>query len=200
MATRRQHEQADTPSAILDIAERLVQERGFNGFSYGDVATELGITRPALHYHFPGKAELGEALIERYAARFTEALNAIDVQGGSALDKLRGYSDLYRSVLRNERMCLCGMLAAEYQTLPVPMRDRLVRFFDENYSWLSHLLETGRTEGSLEFAGNADEAARTILGTLEGAMLVARPYGNTGSFEAAVSWLIGEFSNRVAST
>jgi AcrR family transcriptional regulator len=51
------------------IAERLVQTRGYNGFSYADVAAELNISKASLHYHFPGKAELGEALIRRYAVR-----------------------------------------------------------------------------------------------------------------------------------
>ena len=50
-----------------------MQVRGFNGFSYADIASELGITKASLHYHFPGKAELGEALIERYADRFAGA-------------------------------------------------------------------------------------------------------------------------------
>jgi TetR/AcrR family transcriptional repressor of nem operon len=58
MATRLA-EASDTRTAILDVAERLVQARGFNGFSYADIAGELGLTRAALHYHFSGKAELG---------------------------------------------------------------------------------------------------------------------------------------------
>jgi TetR/AcrR family transcriptional repressor of nem operon len=33
-----------------------VQIRGFNGFSYADVAGELSLTTASLHYHFPGKA------------------------------------------------------------------------------------------------------------------------------------------------
>ena len=57
---------AGTAERILDVAERLVQSRGYNGFSYADVAAELGITKASLHYHFAGKAELGEALIARY--------------------------------------------------------------------------------------------------------------------------------------
>ena len=63
MARGRQRGEGDTAAEILDVAERLVQVRGFNGFSYGDVASELKITTAALHYHFAGKAELGEALI-----------------------------------------------------------------------------------------------------------------------------------------
>ncbi|MGZ4792752.1 MAG: TetR/AcrR family transcriptional regulator, partial [Ilumatobacteraceae bacterium] len=68
----------DTAEKTLDIAERLVQVRGFNGVSYADVAAELGITKAALHYHFASKAELGEALIRRYTTRFEAALHDID--------------------------------------------------------------------------------------------------------------------------
>jgi len=77
MTEERRGGGGDTRTAILDVAERLVQSRGFNGFSYADVAAELGITKAALHYHFRGKAELGESLISRYAERFGEVLSAI---------------------------------------------------------------------------------------------------------------------------
>src|ERR1700677_1871996 len=122
-------ERGDTAARTLDVAERLVQVRGFNGFSYADVATELGVTKAALHYHFPGKAELGEALISRYATRFCAALTAIEALEVSAPDKLTAYAGLYLDVLREGRMCLCGMLAAEHQTLPDAMRHALIAFF-----------------------------------------------------------------------
>src|SRR5690349_12960581 len=125
-----------TAARILDVAERLAQVRGFNGFSYADIAAELGITKAALHYHFASKADLGEALIGRYATRFSEALAAIDAAASAAPDKLQGYAGLYTDVLRERRMCLCGMLAAEYPTLPDPMRASVVSFFDQNEAWL----------------------------------------------------------------
>ena len=107
-----------TAERILDIAEHLVQVRGFNGFSYADIASELGITTASLHYHFASKAELGSAVIARYAERFGEALAEIDRDVKDAHAKLEAYAALYAQVLRDERMCLCGILAAEYQTLP----------------------------------------------------------------------------------
>ena len=93
MARARLADPADTntATAILDIAERLVQRRGFSGFSYADIAAELGITKASLHYHFPSKAELGESLITRYADRFGEALMEIEGRDGPATDKLRAY-------------------------------------------------------------------------------------------------------------
>ena len=79
-------------------------------------------------------------------------------------------------------MCLCGMLAAEYETLPDPMRRAVVRFFDTNEAWLAKVLARGRRRRTLAFAGRAREAARLIVSGLEGAMLVARPYGDLARF------------------
>jgi TetR/AcrR family transcriptional regulator, transcriptional repressor for nem operon len=112
----RQARQAQTGTAeqILDAAERTMQMVGYNGFSYADVARELGITKAALHYHFASKADLGAAVIARYAARFGDALAAVDGSERDAFEKLHAYADLYLEVLRGHRMCLCGMLAAEY--------------------------------------------------------------------------------------
>ncbi len=186
-------EHNDTRGAILDIAERLVQARGFNGFSYADIATELGITKAALHYHFAGKAELGEALISRYAARFAQALARIDADTASAFDRLAAYTKLYLAVLTEQRRCLCGMLAAEYQTLPDRMRDAVVAFFDANNGWLVRLLDEGRAQGTIRFQGQASAVAQMIVGTLEGAMLVARPYADPARFQAVSEQLLSDF-------
>ena len=175
---------------ILDISERLVQTRGFNSFSYGDVATELGVTRASLHHYFPGKAELGEALIGRYSERFTAELERLDAEQLRPLAKLAGYAALYADVLREDRMCLCGMLAAEYETLPTAMRDAILRFFEHNEAWLRTVMEDGRADRSMGFNGTAEDGAQTLLGGLEGAMLVARPYGDVTRFEAAATRLI----------
>jgi TetR/AcrR family transcriptional repressor of nem operon len=196
MATARKSRSIDasieprgTAERILDSAERLVQVRGFNAFSYADVAGELGITKASLHYHFPGKAELGEALIGRYAAAFDDALSEIDRTVRGAPAKLAAYADLYAEALRGERMCLCGMLAAEYRTLAEPIRDAVLGFFDDNERWLARVVADGRGEGTLAFKGSPRETARMILSSLEGAMLVARPYGDLKRFKNAAATL-----------
>jgi len=192
VAAAKPAEQTDTREAILTIAERLVQARGFNGFSYADVAAELGITKAALHYHFAGKAELGEALISRYGARFADALAAIEAAHESAFDRIVAYTRIYASVLDQQRMCLCGMLAAEYHTLPEGMRRAVVEFFNANQAWLRRLLEDGQNAGTIRFAGSPEDAAQMIVGTLEGAMLVARPYADTSRFQRVVDQLLRE--------
>jgi TetR/AcrR family transcriptional regulator, transcriptional repressor for nem operon len=184
----------DTVTEILDTAERLVQVRGFNAFSYADIAAALGITKASLHYHFPSKGELGRALIKRYSERFGDALNEIDAAGGDANAKLAAYAKIYADVLRDDRMCLCGMLAADYDTLPDPMRAAVVSFFDRNEAWLVAVLAQGEREGSLQLQGSEREAAQAIVSGLEGAMLIARPYEDLSRFESAATRLLRSFA------
>ncbi len=174
-----------------------MQTRGYNAFSYADVAAELDLTKAALHYHFAGKAELGEALLNRYAVRFAEAVAVIDAKPVDATSKLNSYADLYLDVLQRQRMCLCGMLAAEFETLPEPMRTIVVRFFKDNEIWLSKVLAQGRREGTLHFTGSTREAARFVIAALEGAVLVARLFGDTVRFREAVSSLIAGLGSQV---
>lgn len=187
-----------TRTRILDVAERLVQTRGYNGFSYADVAAEVGVTKASLHYHFAGKAELGAALIERYAERFFAALARIDSDGAHARGKLEAFAAIYGDVLRERRMCLCGMLAADYETLPTPVREAVVRFFDDTHAWLTGVVATGVDRGELRLPGSPHEAAQAIVGGLEGAMLVARPYGDVKRFEAAAAQLLRGLTGALA--
>ena len=181
---------ADTSERILDVAERLVQTRGFNGFSYADIAEALDVTKASLHYHFPSKADLGKRLIERYEETFLATLQTIDAAGAAPREKLKRYAQVYADVLRDNRMCLCGMLASDYATLPKAMKEEVKHFFDENEQWLAAVLEQGRKNGSLQFKGSAVALAQAIVGSLEGAMMLARSYGDASRFDTAAERLI----------
>ncbi len=90
---------------------------------------------------------------------------------------------------------MCGILAAEYQTLPKPMRGAVIRFFDDNQKWLADVLAQGQADKTLAFSGSADDTAQTILSTLEGAMLIARPYGDLKRFHSTTRQLLATLSN-----
>lgn len=179
-------------NAILDVAERLAQTLGYNGFSYAHIAAQLSVTKASLHYHFASKAILGRALIERYHAGFGEALDTINRETDEPCKKLKLYAALYEAVLRDDRMCLCGMLAAEYATLPEPMQTQLHLFFDANERWLTTVLEEGCRAKRFAFKERASERARVILGALEGAMLMARSYGDPQRFRVAADYILAD--------
>ena len=181
---------AGTPDRILDVAEQLMQTRGYNGFSYADVAGEIGITKASLHHHFSTKAALGAAILERYARAFRDALAAIDAADLGAPLRLERYTRLYADVLEQDRLCLCGMLAAEYATLPKPMQRTVRTFFTDNERWLARVIGDGRSGGTLHPRGSDEQVALALLGGLEGAMLVAWPLKNMASFATAARQLL----------
>lgn len=180
-----------TAERILDITQRLIQTRGYSRFSYADVASEVGVTKATLHYHFASKADLGQAVLDRYLAQFYEAMEGIDASESDGLGRFEAYVDLYRQVLRGERMCLCGMLAAEIELLPPAMRVVVSEFFDRNARWLDGLLARGAADGSLVPLSPEERAGRaqSVLALLHGGMLSARATNEPTRFEAVVGQL-----------
>ena len=171
-----------------------MQVRGYNGFSYADIAESMRLTKASLHYHFPSKAELGRRLMERYTENFLAALGRIDASGADTREKLSRYVSIYAGVLANKRMCLCGMLAAEYATLPRSVKAEVTRFFDANETWLAGVLEEGKRSKSVKFSGSAIDTARTLTASLEGAMMVARAYDDIERFNGAAQRLLGDIA------
>lgn len=180
MAGNRSMQTADR---ILDVAEELVQVRGYNAFSYADVAAALGIQKASLHHHYASKEDLGMALLERYRRRFLEALREIESECGSATGCLDRYVRLYADVLHRGRMCMCGMLAADIETLPRSMRRGIEGFFAENAAWLTRVLEQGKARGDLLLEESPAATATFIVSSLEGALLVARANGRPRQFD-----------------
>jgi TetR/AcrR family transcriptional repressor of nem operon len=181
---------AGTATRILDVAENLVQVRGFNAFSYADVAKAVGIQKASLHHHFATKTDLGVALVLRYRRTFLDALDSIEASSSDGFTRIQRYADLYGEVLRDGRMCMCGMLASDVATLPRPMRGSIANFFAENETWLARVLAEGKKRGEVAFDGAPASMAAFIVSSLEGAMLVARGSGDLDHFDEVVQRLL----------
>ena len=172
-----------TAERIMEAAQRMVQTRGFNAFSYADISAQVGIRKASIHYYFPSKKDLGRELVARYRAAFRDKLDLIDIETGDPRRKLKSYAQLYLDALRDDdRMCLCGMLASDIATLSEDVRREVVSFFADNEAWLTKALADGRHAQVLSFRGPAKSEAQFFLSGLQGAMLVARSYGDETRF------------------
>ena len=174
-----------TRNQILDVAQRLIQARGFSAFSYADIASEIGIRKASIHHHFPNKSDLAVALMVRYREAFSIALTAIAADHAKVTVRLDAYQRLFSNVLRDgDRFCMCGMFAADFDALSPEVRREVRAFFDDNELWLSKVLAEGKRRNEASYQGSAISRARVVLSTLEGAMLVARTYGDVTRFTA----------------
>jgi TetR/AcrR family transcriptional repressor of nem operon len=176
MTTTAPKQRSETAEQILDLAETLIQTRGYSAFSYQDIADGLGIRKASVHYHFPSKADLGIAVIDRYIARFDTALSSIaDDQSQSSMAMLDYYVQPYLQFASTpDRVCLSGALAGEMLALPPAMRQRVDLFFRTHQAWLTRILQRGVTRGEITLVAPPPEVARCVFAALQGALLVKR--------------------------
>jgi TetR/AcrR family transcriptional repressor of nem operon len=169
-------QRSETAEQILDLAETLIQTRGYSAFSYQDIADSLGIRKASIHYHFPSKADLGVAVVDRYMARSGEALTAIaDDQSQSSMTMLDFYVQPYLQFASTpDCVCLCGALAGEVMALPPKVRERIDHFFRTHQVWLAEILQRGVARGEFKLPAPASKVARYVFDALQGALLVKR--------------------------
>ncbi len=168
--------QSQTSTRILDVAQELVQTRGFNAFSYADISEVVGIRKASIHYHFATKAQLGQALVKRYREEFANILAQIREGSSGGHKQLLELVEVYASDLEKNRLCLCGVLGTDILTLPPEICDEVRLFFEAGTTWLQESIEAGCSEGTLA-CDAPQESARLLLAVLVGTQLVARTNG-----------------------
>lgn len=158
----------------MDIAQEFIQQRGYNAFSYSDIAGEIGIKTASIHYHFPSKADLGKNLLERYNEEFVKQTGAIDEKESSAVNRLKAYLDLNLELLDDQKMCLAGAFASDIFTIPEELQIKVREFVSLNESWLAKTFREGRNASEIKLEGNVEIRARSFFSTVQGAMLIAK--------------------------
>ena len=184
---------AETPTGkaldILHAARMLMMDRGFNGFSFRDVAADVGIKSASIHYHYATKADLAEATAQAYRETFKEALAQFDAT--SASDLLRAYGALFVTTLREQgQLCLGGMLAADTASLPEQVRAEVSLFFNEQSEWVANVVREGQAAGDLRTDLDAAMFAKMFVSSLEGAMMVSRGLEQPQDLEDALEMLV----------
>ena len=189
MTTAAPKQRSRTAEQILDLAEMLIQTRGYSAFSYQDISDALGITKASIHYHFASKTELGMAVVDRYVDRFGAALTAIaQDQSQPAMAMLDFYIEPYLGYANTpDQVCLCGALAGEILALPPELRSRVDRFFRAHQTWLTGILKRGVARGEFRIPAPASKVARLVFGALQGALLVKRTTGDPSQLRDVVT-------------
>lgn len=181
---------SDTRGSLLSAAEQLVRTRGYSGISYADLATAVGIRKASIHHHFPGKADLGIALVEQYIERFEGALADIEQTEPTALGRIRRYAKLYEASVRQGMLCLCGMLVTEVNNLPEAVQTTVATYFAQQLKWLQRVVSAGQKSGELSTRMSARRTAAHVLSTLQGSSLVAWGVGDPSTVKRSSDDLV----------
>jgi TetR/AcrR family transcriptional repressor of nem operon len=188
MRTAASSKNAPTADRILDLAEGLIQTRGYSWFSFQDISDALGIRKASIHYHYASKAALGVAVLDRYVTRFGAGLAQIAADAAQDSRKMfEFYCEPYQQYARTaDKVCLCGALAGEMLALPPEMREGVDRFFRAHQKWLADVLKRGVARGEFVLAAPPLKTARLYFGALQGALLVRRTTGDPSQLKDVI--------------
>ena len=178
--------ETDTKTALLNAAEEMVRTRGYDAFSFADLAARVDIRKASVHYHYPSKADLSEALIAGYHKRVSEHCAEISRTAPSAAAKLKALMSFYRDAAGDgECLCLCVSLTTSPANLPSSVTQRLKGFRTMVTDWIERVFIDALRDGSVSGVASPKDEAAAVLALLEGAQLAARPTGSIVPFDAA---------------
>jgi TetR/AcrR family transcriptional repressor of nem operon len=179
----------DTYTRILDSAQSLIVNRGYNAFSYADISAEVGVGKATIHHHFPGKADLVVAVIARYRQATAEGMGAMAAQEPRADKRLQGYVGFWAQCIatNNAPFCIAALLAAELPSLPPEVAAQVKAHFDELIARLADFIDEGLRTGALTSTDNSETSARILVASVHGAMLAARVAGGDAALFSSIT-------------
>ncbi len=176
---------------LLDHAQTFLMTRGYNGFSYRDLAERVGVKTSSIHYYFPTKEDLVLEAVKAYDAAIAQDVAGID-EALPAQRKLSLYAQGFgRIVADGHRICLCGMLAADIETLPETVRNAVQRFFAFHESWLARVLADGVAQGTVTLTSSPEATARALFAGFQGSVMTSRLFRAPSRLEDVVASVCG---------
>lgn len=159
---------------LIEVAQTLVQEKGYQGFSFHDLSAAVGITTASIHYHFPTKAHLGIALIQGYRSCFEKMITDVRAKHNSPKAQFEAMLDIFNGTLGSDKICICGALSGEFHGLPEDVREELKAFILASTAGLQDIIGAAQAVGEISPAHDAYTLAELWNNTLQGTMAIGR--------------------------
>jgi TetR/AcrR family transcriptional regulator, transcriptional repressor for nem operon len=181
---------------IAACARSLIALRGYNGFSYADIAEAVGISKASVHHHFPTKAALACRVVADYRAEASAGLAALTAQVSDPAARLQAWIGFWQRCLRERTLpfCICAMLASEMPTLADEVGAQVRGHFDDLSTWLAATLAEG--VGARRFKLHAAPATEALafMAAIHGAMVSARAYDDPAVFTSISDSLLARLT------
>jgi TetR/AcrR family transcriptional regulator, transcriptional repressor for nem operon len=168
--------QSDTAERILDAANALLIDRGYAAFSYADIAEAVKIRKASIHHHFPTKAGLVVAVLQRHRARTAAGMESLDQQFTSPTARLKHYFKYWEGCIETNTVsfCIAALLGAELPSLPEDVQREVRLHFSLLTEWFEKTLKAASRTHELRLPGSIATEAQILIAVMHGAMLSAR--------------------------
>lgn len=171
---------SEVKDKLIQIAMQTIQKSGINSLTMRELGEAVGIKSSSVMYHFKNKDGLIETLLQTYSEGFFTYLDELNRTCLDKKQRLNKFVDIFEGVLNEDKFCLCGMLAAENESLDKTTSQNTQNFFQETQKWIA---------SNLEDEVNSEEMAMVIISSLEGALLLDKLDAKAQRLNAVRSWI-----------
>ncbi|MCM3093012.1 TetR/AcrR family transcriptional regulator [Cytobacillus sp. FSL R5-0377] len=163
---------------IVDLALKLIQQKGFVAFSYDDISKQLGVTKASIHYHFEKKEDLGVAVTERILLKLQESLTLIKNSPAPAEEKLKQFIEQQAQRFECIEICPISSLQTDYESLPTAVQEKLKEVSRLELRVMKELVAEAQAANVINSSDDVNQVAATLLSSVKGALLYRRVLGD----------------------
>ena len=177
-----------TRHAILETAVHIASAEGLEGLTIGRLASELSMSKSGLFAHFGSKEELQVATVEAARAIFIREVIKPAFESTQGLARLWKLCDIWLSYVQSGVFrggCFFAAAAAEFDSRPGPVRDRIAEIMKEWLSTLRNGIVEAQQAGQLNKAIDATQLAFEFNSLGLGANWAYQLYGEARAFKRA---------------
>lgn len=166
----------NTKMRALEEARKLLQEFGYNGFSFQHLADALKIKKQSLYVHFKSKEDLGISLLEEHRLSFAQWTKTIDV---FAPDAQIGaiFEVCYEFSADSRKICPISAVGADINSLPHGIQLALNDLYTARCLWLKEIIEKGQNSVIFRTDKSSSELTQFVHAAILGAQFSARISG-----------------------
>ncbi len=179
-----------TKTKIIEIANKLLIEKGFNAFSYKNISEKISIKTSSIHYHFPTKSDLGIAVIQKHYQELNQTI--IKTSNRTSLEKINLLFLYYKRLVAQQKVCIVGALTSDINTLDEPLRVELLNYSNEILKWVTSILDEGQNQNVFKSFENTELKAKLIITNLMALVQIARIEKNNESFDIMTKMILDE--------
>ncbi|MEK9845101.1 TetR/AcrR family transcriptional regulator [Thalassospira sp.] len=184
-----------TRDRIIETADRLFYQQGFEATSFADIASAVGISRGNFYHHFKTKDDILDAVINQRLANTEQMLDHWEVTGNDPAERIRSF--IHILIVNGEKIrkfgCPVGTLSSELAKLNHSAQSDAAGLFTLFRTWL------GRQFSALGFGAKSDGLAMHILGRSQGVATLANAFDDNGFLQGEVTlmcdWLDGQIAD-----
>ncbi|GAB2685430.1 TetR/AcrR family transcriptional regulator [Aliiglaciecola sp. 3_MG-2023] len=173
-----------TKTALLNLAQELLQTKSFSSVSFQTLASGIGIKKGSVYYHFKTKEDLGEAIVERLTTMLQQSL--LDIQHEPSQIQLKIYLSWFeKHIEAAQKLCPAASFAATWDAVPEGTKLKVQKLYNLHQNSLIRIIQNGRDSGEFALSSQSPkELAVLVFALLQGGLVSSRVSQTKYEFEA----------------